>query len=590
MWLVLTTALASPVVLHTPVHERSGLYAPDRVTLRDPTGDRVLFLHEGMLAEATFTPALTVRAITGGAVPVAVGDVDGDGVDEVFCRVGQSTQALDVATGAVVGDYSRAGEDLRWVRDVDADGQVELVYTGTGRVSVYELSGLQLATAPRTPVGLAQLDADPELEIALVNGAVLDAVTLQQEPGMLPPLSGRLQFGDVDGDGIDAVLVTLGSSSLLIDHGTTQWISTAPAGTSDRAALVDVDGDGAAEAFVPAADGFAVLDGQSGQVLDRITTAPRLPNVRLTPLLADVDADGIDEVLGDELGIRFDLDAASLVEVDRVPPPGDTFSADLDGDGDTELVSFNGRQAYVLEVENGRLWLGEVPRGVDPGQTGFGDLDGDGADELLATGDDIRVYDWLPGAGFTLRDTMPTTLVLADPTVGDVDGDGIGELLTNGVVIDVLSGQSLHGSGGVPADLDGDGAAEILRSGLVYEGVDGTFVAVVPNPDHGVLALANHTVVLSRIGANRFDVQRFVRPDIWQTVFTFRAPGLVALEGWSTAARRVWYALPSGGMGGYGPADDSQVQIPSAPDTHRVLEVDGHVVFDHRRLSVWAVP
>jgi len=205
-------------------------------------------------------------------------------------------------------------------------------------------------------------------------------------------------------------------------------------------------------------------------------------SLEASPILADLDGDGIFEVLEPTSGGRvhaftgdgselpgwpvqtepFDDSATGSAGVISGAMPasipdgmiGSVAAGDLDGDGTLEVVALTGRGGvYVWEADGTPrdgfpVWsIGREPdefSDYKKWDQGFGnapalyDLDGDGTLEIIAAGLDQRLYvfaddgsDWGP---YPIEVCYPDLCedygyrIVDSPTVGDVDGDGDGDI------------------------------------------------------------------------------------------------------------------------------------------------------------------
>ncbi len=157
-----------------------------------------------------------------------------------------------------------------------------------------------------------------------------------------------------------------------------------------------------------------------------------------SPALADLDGDGLDEIIvGDDGGwlhvLRQDGEelpgfpqrAGGLIEAS--PAIGD-----LDGDGSLDVVvgSWDGRM-YVWDSA-GRLLAGWPQAAADQfiSSAALVDLDGNGRPDVIAGSKDGRLYGWdsrgRPLAGFPVEMGAP---VFSSPWVGDLDGDSRADIV-----------------------------------------------------------------------------------------------------------------------------------------------------------------
>ena len=347
---------------------------------------------------------------------VLVADMDGDGIaDLVTYSAGVWTVDLD-GDGVADVTYNFGGEpgDVPLLADVDGDGRIDLV--------IYR-NGTWFTSTHRDGV------AD---RVDVFGGA----------PGDIPLL------GDLNCDGVaDRIIYRAGQwFADLNGDGVADFSTAFGGGATDRPFVADWDGDCNADLGIFRDGDWSVLVspmtnpgirtaafGAAGDMplagrLDRALTSPKFHR------------------LSSHFGVyrpsdlTFDFRMAAGPDADLVLFPGvlatHAFAADLDGDGKSSLVLYNGG-----------VWL--VDRGMD------------------GTADDMFAFGGEP------QDI---------PLVGDVDGDGHGDLVIyrDGAwfVSTARDGIAtiVHNFGGAPgdipvlADVDGDGRADfgIYRDGIWY--------------------------------------------------------------------------------------------------------------------------
>lgn len=217
-----------------------------------------------------------------------------------------------------------------------------------------------------------------------------------------PPLS--LAFVDVDGDGDDELTV-LDDQGLHVVEGAQLLDSPVPEpGVFDDFAALDIDLspgiDLALTSSVETVLGIAQGDGAGGFV---VVDTFDVPGNLIAPMPVDADLDG--EL---ELAACFDPDALDIVvfgslilglgdwQLLQVPNGHqDIARADVDGDGDLDLLVVDGSTAHKVRANpegewssGGQIW------GLAPGWASaswiVGDLDGDGTEAALAVAPTLK--------------------------------------------------------------------------------------------------------------------------------------------------------------------------------------------------------
>jgi len=395
---------------------------------RDPRY-RSLFPTDAELGDPFVEPARIIREWRGehagdqfGWIARDIGDVDGDGVD-------------DVVTSAPT-----------WGPEGSAAGRVYVYASGTGALlwSAEGRPGDQLGTGVEA-AGDVDGDGTPDVlagapygDRAVVysgrNGRVLLEIDAPQ-PG---EAFGRhvADLGDVNGDGhadfvVGAPLNDAGGK----DAGRAYVFSGA-----DGATLLTLTGEGAGDQLGATAGG-AVQDGR----MTLIVGAPNagegdLGRVYVYHTLDDEPAFVIDsDPQGAQLGAMF-VSAVGDVDGDGVL---DVYASDWAGDGDRGQQGA-GRVYVVSGADGHRLYTmtGEAAGdGFGIGVADAGDVDGDGHADLVigawqsheAAPSGGKVYLYSGADGSLLRTltgkVMGETLGFDATGIGDVDGDGVIDLL-----------------------------------------------------------------------------------------------------------------------------------------------------------------
>jgi hypothetical protein len=363
-------------------------------------------------AEATNFPRSFAGETSG---PLAVGDVDGDGQQEIVVASGQ------------VFVWHANGEELR---DGDGDSQTLGNFTEFAPGAVLQPAAVTLADLDNVP-GMEMIISEraPTLKIHAYTKTGAEA------PGWprsldLPSGSGwnwaAPAVGDIDGDHRPEVVVNTLNGVV--------WAWNAD-GTEVR------DGDAN-----PATNGvFYVRDGATWEW------------TRSGPTLFDLDGDGALEIIFGTKNDSSGLKRLMALKYDGTFPAGfpyvtngpindDIAIGDLDGDGLKELV-FYCKNRYVYAVrQNGTNYPG-FPKftglaATDEwvGSPALGDVDGDGQLEIIYTPNETGLLsklvvldtNYAGGTSGQFLAGWPVALPGSSegsPVVGDIDGDGSPEIL-----------------------------------------------------------------------------------------------------------------------------------------------------------------
>ncbi len=244
---------------------------------------------------------------------VAVGDIDGDGKDEVIIGLGSAAvdrpvpggifQILDddfshLAWGKINWpDYNAInGETWPSAADIDGDGKAEIIVGlgigGEGRVELFDFE----------------------------DGAIVHKAWLSIEWDDYNEVSGetRVAGGDLDGDGKAEIVVgfgpvamesatpggifqVMGSDLRPLSFGRIEWVDYNTVNGESRPAVGDLDGDGKAEIVIGLGPGgagrFQVFSYTGGKPVPRDWLVFNWPEYNdaygeTRPALGDVDSDG----------------------------------------------------------------------------------------------------------------------------------------------------------------------------------------------------------------------------------------------------------------------------------------------------------
>jgi hypothetical protein len=481
-----------------------------------------------------------------------IADFDGDGLKDIalFSVNPAPPKFWRNVGGGVFVDASTAFAGVtspgyvRYVADFDGDGAAEALvepgwYASTGVLRIWDYVGTAFVetswTVPvSTILGVGRFNADAATDVVVAQPPGSPAPSdsfydLTTVPPTLMFSAPRpvgpwfVQGMDLDGDGLD--------ESLQGDFVATSVFprATGPASASiagrdfaDAHLIADLDGDGdrdvlaingASASLRPLFNAFNV---GGGLVAPYDVLPPDYWHGWL-PALVDVEGDGdldlygqigfslVGSTAGAALNDGFGRFLPTMTGGGSYAPIRDAVAADLDGDGDGDLVGLWGSLPYVLWGNGAGSWT-SVPlsfpayaRSMD-----LFDFDGDGDLDILTASDSsasgcVHVKPNLGGGVFGTAIGLGTARGANDLAYLDVEGDGdldiavsagayagaaspTSVLLVNqggGVYTQTTPFGTAHGDTATAADIDSDLDPDVLIGNSLFFNQGGAFPSFV---------------------------------------------------------------------------------------------------------------
>ncbi len=205
--------------------------------------------------------------------------------------------------------------------------------------------------------------------------------------------------------------------------------------------VADVDGDGMDDLIINSWSGIDIVPSRPGAITQHLVTGGTAGYVEEL-VSGDFNGDGRPDIAAitqadstsaaTELRVWLSDENGVMKPAWRVSMrPAHLLAADMDGDGNDDIVisSWYVPEAAVIHSNGNGSFAGLRAIGAMAASTGVaGDFDGDGDDDLLLTDYTRTIVMWNDGNG-SFHST-PLSLKLSGPvTAADIDGDGRAELL-----------------------------------------------------------------------------------------------------------------------------------------------------------------
>ena len=466
-------------------------------------------------------------------------DADGDGqLDLVVCTTGDGAQAFSRATGALLWSVPGSpGGSLGWrlaiLGDVDGDGVDDIAFgepdadphgmNSAGSIHVVSVATGSLITRINGTAAQQQFGRAISGFDSGGNGAAVDIIVGDKAFQVAPGQTGRLLI----------LAAQTGAILFQVPNGT--------AGTGiglevDDAG--DLDGDGAHDLATTGTTGGSQTRAYSGQTGALLWTRPGTPTFILCSV-GDVNGDGAPELVAAApnglifpgFGHLIDGGTGAFLKTLTGAFPYSFLSmaapGDVTGDGLPDLVHGNLENAQfapkshasvkALPAGNTVLSVGLPANHTGVGAAGAiaGDFDGDGLDDIALAGmNDVTVFSRASGELLQQIDYATPVLLFGFPALvapGDLNADGVPDLVVSDGFASTgsenLAGRLVSYSGADGSTLGTAGgtsggenfalsmAATVDRDG---DGVRDLYVGV---PGQDVSAVADAGVVQLRSGA-----------------------------------------------------------------------------------------
>ena len=459
-------------------------------------GDKLLFLRGR--GDGTFEPKVETT-VGVGPQTVALGDLDGDGdLDAVTANFDAGNVAVAYWTGtafSAIADLLPMGALARSavIGDVSGDGRPDIVATfqTSTQLRIFRRTDTGFAAPetisdparPLVVAALGDVDHDGRLDIAVAARSPHALLLFRNVGG--GPLSPKVDYAtiamprgttfvDATGDGRpDLLNVSYGTSVISLRPGDGEGgfgarVDTpSPLPQPTGLATADVNRDGIPDlALVSVSqDSLKVLLGTgAGTFVLKSTSYLGAKAVPWAVAFGYADADTFPDLAVTNTNIHtirvFRNDgtggygAPHFTGFQAATQPRELLFADVDGDGDQDLVNVNFMSRTLAVRKNdgtgqfGSPTGGGTPSGVSA--LAAGDLDGDGRVDFVTGAANIVSTYLNPGTGlFPTRTDRSFSSNLTDVEVVDIDGDGrLDVLAANGEGrLEVLLGDGKGGLG-----------------------------------------------------------------------------------------------------------------------------------------------
>ncbi|MFT4974950.1 MAG: hypothetical protein ACI8S6_000833 [Myxococcota bacterium] len=373
------------------------MMTPAVAPLDDDNGDGVID-EEDMpdIVVVTYGSYGTLRAVSGdgsyelfnvtgqnlqGQGAVAIGDIDGDGLNEIVACTSTSVKAFSNTgvlkwTSPGLTGHIYGTSDAPAIADMDGDGLVEIIVGrailngADGSIRGVGSHGIGGASNVGTTSFAADIDLDGRMEVVTGNALYRPDGSTIWYNGESDGYVAAANFDD-DPEG-EIVVMYAGVVRLQDSDGTVLWRATVEGSSSyygGPPTVADFDGDGLAEIGVAARSSYTVLDGD-GSVLWRNTTQDASSG-NTGSAVFDFEGDGVAEVVySDETTLWVFAGPDGAIKMESTDHSNATWTeypviVDVDNDGQVEIVAPN--TAYTRSLTGFHV-IGDADGSWRPGR------------------------------------------------------------------------------------------------------------------------------------------------------------------------------------------------------------------------------
>ncbi len=514
--------------------------------------------------DGSFSANTTVGAI-GGRDSIQVADIDNDGRDEFLIGDVNSKVTLqyDPAGASFSGDVNFSAESNLYYTtlvsgDFDGDGNDDdLLFTnGNNQIRfiadgsvVTEIASGEISTSH---FEAADINADGHLDLIgaqygaglIVNigngdGTFSNGVTYLTENSGLDFYSGKINLGDLNGDGTTDVIVDadyyphgmlfLGNGAQIVSsvstlsgngNGTFSTGISLETGssTASQVLLSDIDSDGNSDIVTAnTTDGTVTYFTGNGNGTFNAAQTLYVGGQVSSIALSDVDGDGNTDILATSTNGSGEVqlftgngnstfNAAATFSASGDSAISKVITADLDGDGSADIIT-DGNNSINVQYGNGdgTFAAETIYNTGSAGITDFiaSDIDGDGSLDIVIASNGGDTVQRMMGNGdrtFEAAITEASGANYEGLALGDLNNDGTDDIVASDSTnseVDILLGNSSviltpsggNGSGGfatgdtptsiAAGDIDGDGITDFITA----DSIDNTLSFLAGNGD-----------------------------------------------------------------------------------------------------------
>ncbi|RZP29913.1 T9SS type A sorting domain-containing protein [bacterium] len=485
----------------------------------------------------------TVTTAADGAASVYVEDVDSDGdMDILSASINDDEVAWYENNGSEIFTTRTIttganGANTVFAIDVDSDGDIDVLSSSSydDKIAWYENNGSQgftartISTTADGAFDLYALDFDQDGDVDVLSASLYDhEITLYENNGSQTfaayvigtAVNGTrsVYAGDMDNDGdTDIIATALNDDQVIVYTNETSGLATA----SFVASTVSTSADGARSVFAADLDNDGDMDIVSAsQEDDAIAWYENNGAVNPSWTVSDIatSADGANAIYVADMDNDGDMDivsasgaddAISWYENNGAADPSWTaadiatsadnamsvFVADMDGDGDMDIVSASYNDDAIAWYENDGAanpsWTAtDIATSADGARSVFAaDMDGDGDMDIVSASKNDDAIAWYENDGaanpsWTAVDIATSADGAMSVFAADMDGDGDMDIVSASGIDDAIAWYENDGAANpswtatdivtnadearsvFAADMDGDGDMDIVSASV----------------------------------------------------------------------------------------------------------------------------